>query len=173
MQVPTIPALDGAEPSVLVSMSDELVVIRPPRRVDVDTTRVLVDAAASAITAGAVVMVDLDRGPTGDSLRGFRPRQDTTATAVDCASRGAEVLGAGWVRLSTRHAFWTLDVARGRLFQADTLIDPHFVAEREWTAVRAFWITCTHVTALTEDGTYVSTRTSWTSATAPELPIPA
>lgn len=173
MQFPSTPTLDHPEPGVLISMTDDLVVIRPPAHVDVDTTRVLVDAAASAITAGAVVMVDLDRNHSGETdLQRFRPRQDPDVT-TDAASRGAEVLGAGWVRLSTRHAYWTLDLARGQLFRADSLVDPRFVAEREWTKVRAFWITCTHVTALTDDGTYISTRTSWTNASPPALRIPA
>lgn len=171
MQFPPTPKLDRTEPSVLVSMSDDLVVIRPPRHVELETTHVLVDAASSAVTAGAVVMVDLDPGAASDDLRSFRPRDDSDPS--DAESRAVEVLRPGWVRLSTRDAYWTIDIARGRLFRADALVDPHFVADREWTEIRALWITCTYVTALSTDGTYLSTRTSWRSASPPRLPIPA
>lgn len=172
MQVPTTPVLDENEAGVRISMSDDLVVIRPPRRVDVDTTHVLVDAAASAISAGAVVMVDLDHEST-DDLLWFRPRRDDTTASVTDEGGPAAVLGAGWVRLSTRDSYWTIDVARGRLYRADTLVDPHFVAEAAWTGVRALWVTRTHVTALTADGTYVSTRTSWARSGRSTLSIPA
>ncbi|MGA9277000.1 hypothetical protein [Ilumatobacter sp.] len=171
MQVPTTPALDENESGIRISMSDDLVVIRPPDPVDVEITRVLVDAAASAVTAGAAVMVDLDRGPT-DDLLWFKPRRDDSTSLAD-ETPAATVLGPGWVRLSTRDAYWTIDLAKGRLSRADTLVDPHFVAEHDWTRIRALWVTCTHVTALTDDGTYVSTRTSWASSNPPRLSIPA
>lgn len=172
MRIPATPTPDVSEPNVLVSMADDLVVIRPPDQLDVDDTRVLVDAAASAVTAGAVVMVDLARGDAREDLLWFRPQQDENATS-DAGDPAAEVLGPGWVRLTTRNAYWTIDLAHGRLFRADALVDPHFVPDDSWTAVWALWITCTHVTALTDDGTYVSTRTSWTNRRTPTLSIPA
>ncbi|WP_148288586.1 hypothetical protein [Ilumatobacter nonamiensis] len=170
---PTNPTPDEGESGVLVSMADDLVVIRPAQRVELDTTHVLVDAAASAVTAGALVMVDLDHETDSDDLLWFRPRHDDTTPSLASEPGVAEVLAPGWVRLSTRDAYWTIDVARSRLFRSETLVDPHFVADPAWTGVRALWISCTHVTALTADGSYLSTRTAWTSSRARRRPIPA
>ena len=152
---------DG-EPSVMVSMFDDQLVIVPPAKLDVEMTEVLVIAAASAVTSGATVMIDLDPDTACDDLIARRPHTTEGAACVDDDSGRVGIPAAGYVRLETRDGHWTIDLTQGRLCRSADAIDPHFVGLRDWTHIQALWVTPSDVTALTADGSYVSTRAAWT-----------
>lgn len=157
----------GADPALMVSMFDDQLVICPPSHLDLELTEVLVVAAASAVTSGATVMIDLDPETASDELIARRP---VSAAGTRCVSSVGGPVGipcAGHVRLATRDAHWTIDLVRGRLCRSDAAIDPHFVGPSDWTRIQALWVTPTDVTALTADGTYLSTHAAWTNPTAP------
>ena len=153
------------EPAVSVSMSEDHVVICPPAHLDLETTEVLVVAAASAVTSGSTVLIDLDPETTSDELIARRPLSDDVLTCVTSESGPVRVLGAGFVSLATRDAHWTIDLTRGRLCRSDGAVDPHFVVSGNWTPVQALWVTSANVTAPTTDGTYLSTQAVWSSQT--------
>lgn len=161
------------DPKVKVSMFDDHLVICAPTDLDVETTEVLVIAAASALAAGSTVMIDLDPDTASDELIAHRPLNTVTATCITGDGGPVGVLGAGHVRLTTRDGHWTIDMAHGRLCRSDGAIDPHFVGPDDWTAVRALWLTPTSVTALTDDGRYLSTLAGWTIQHPPRHPAPA
>ncbi len=149
--------------SLMVSMFDDHLVICPPAHVDLEMTEVLVMAAASAVTSGATVMIDLDPHTASDELVARRPLSAVGTNCVTGDGGPVSILAAGYVRLATRDAFWTIDLARGRLCRSDVAVDPHFFAPSDWTHVQALWVTPMEVTALTIDGIYLSTRAAWTT----------
>ena len=162
-----VPESAVPESAVMVSMCGDSLVICPPRRVDLETTRVLVAAAAAAVQAGATVMIDLDPDTASDDLVPLGPVPRPGEHPVLSEGGPVRVLGAGSIRLSTHDSHWTIDLSESRLFRADTTIDPWFVGPDGWTQIRAIWATCTLVTALTVDGSYLSTRTAWAPHDAP------
>lgn len=158
------PAID---PSLSVSMFDDHLVICPPVHLDLEMTEVLVVAAASAVTSGAAVMIDLDPDTASDELVARRPLSAVGANCVTAEGGPVSILGAGYVRLATRDSLWTIDLARGRLCRSDVAVEPHFVATSDWTHIHALWVTPMEVTALTSDGIYLSTRAAWTTSSPP------
>lgn len=158
-------------PTVMVSMFDDQLVICPPPHVDLEMTRVLVAAAASAVTSGATVMIDLDPDTASDELIARRPLSAVGASCVRVPGGPVAIPRAGFVRLATRDAYWTIDVAHSRLCRSDAAIDPHFVGSADWTRIQALWVTPTDVTALTVDGTYLSTNAAWTIPTPTDRAI--
>ena len=164
---------NGIDPTVMVSMFDDHLVICAPPHLDLEMTKVLVIAAASAVACGSTVMIDLDPATASDELIARRP---LSAVATNCVTRDGgpvDVLGAGYVRLTTRDAHWTIDIEHGRLCRSNDAIEPHFVGLDDWTHIRALWVTQTNVTALTNDGTYLSTFAAWTIQHRPKRPTPA
>ncbi len=152
----------AAEPNVMVSMFDDQLVICPPAHLDLETTEVIVVAAASAVTAGSTVMIDLDPDTASGELIARRPLSAATARCVTGPGGPVAIPSAGYVRLVTRDSHWTIDLSHGRLCRSDAAVDPHFVAPASWTRIQAVWVTLTDVTALTVDGTYLSTHAAWT-----------
>ena len=153
---------EGFDPPLMVSMFDDQLVICAPAQLDLETTEVLVMAAASAVAAGSTVMIDLDPDTASDELIARRPLGVVAANCVTDDGGPVDVLGAGYVRLTTRDGHWTINLAEGRLFRSDDVIDPHFVSPDAWIPIQALWVTQTNVTALTNDGTYLSTLAAWT-----------
>lgn len=147
----------------MVSMFDDHLVICPPDHLDLEMTEVLVIAAASAVGSGTTVMIDLDPDTSSPDLIARRPLSSAATNCTTEPGGSVAVLGAGYVRLTTRDARWTIDLAEGRLCRSDTAVDPLFVGPGDWTHVQAIWVTQTTVTALTRDGTYLSTIAAWTS----------
>lgn len=152
----------GIDPTLMVSMFDDQLVICPPTHLDLEMTEVLVVAAASAVTSGATVMIDLDPETASDELIARRPLSAVTTRCVTDEGGPVGIPCAGYVRLATRDAHWTIDLVHGRLCRSDRAIQPHFVAWRDWTPIQAVWVTPSDVTALTVDGTYLSTHAAWT-----------
>ncbi|MEP1124310.1 MAG: hypothetical protein ABJH68_10520 [Ilumatobacter sp.] len=152
----------SGEPDVMVSMFDDQLVICPPAHLDLETTEVIVVAAASAVTSGSTVMIDLDPDTASGELIARRPLSAATARCVTGPGGPVAIPSAGYVRLATRDSHWTIDLAHGRLCRSDSVVDPHFVAPGSWTRIQALWVTITDVTALTVDGTYLSTHAAWT-----------
>ena len=164
---------DGADSTLMVSMLDDHLVLSTPSQLDLETTKVLVIAAASAVAAGSTVMIDLDPGTATDELVARRPLAVTATNCIAGDDGPVDVLGAGYVRLTTRDAHWTIDLAHGRLCRSDDAIEPHFVVPEAWTPIQALWVSPTNVTALTTLGTYLSTRAAWTAAHRTNRPVPA
>jgi hypothetical protein len=146
---------------VTVSMFDDHVVINVPQRLDLDATEVLMNAASAAVRSGVTVVIDFHASTSREDLIASGPPSAAGATTHPIAPGGVSILGAGRVRLATADSFWTIDVAHGRLFRAEKPIEPCFVAPDDWIAIRALWANCESVTALTSDGTYLSTRAVW------------
>ena len=161
------------DPTVMISMLDDHLVICAPTDLDLEMTEVLVIAAASAVATGSTVMVDLDPDTASDELIARRPQSNVTRTCITGDGGPVSVLGAGYVRLTTCDACWTIDLGRGRLCRSDDAIDPHFVGADDWTPIQALWVAPTNVTALTNDGTYLSTIAEWTTQHPPRRPAPA
>ena len=167
---PDTAAPQTTDPTVRVSMLDDHLVICAPADLDLEMTEVLVIAAASAVAAGSTVMIDLDPDTASDELVARRPLGAVTATCVTGDGGPVGVIGAGYVQLATSDAHWTIDLAQGRLCRSDDAIDPLFVGPDAWIPVQALWVTPTSVTALTNDGTYLSTLAEWTVQHRPRRP---
>ncbi len=151
------------DPAVLVSMWGDHVVICPPRRLDVESTEILIDAAALAVETGSTVMIDLDpTTPSGELIPLGLPTGSRTDVRSDAGP--VTVLGPGVVRLRTRDSYWTIDLTHSRMVRTDAAVDPSFVTSDRWTQVRAIWASCAMVRALTVDGSYLTTRTAWTAS---------
>lgn len=52
-------------------------------------------------------------------------------------------------------------MAHGRLCRSDDAIETHFIGHEAWTRIQALWVTPTSLTALTDDGTYLTTAAVW------------
>jgi len=157
-----VPIQNGIDATVTVSMFDEHLVICAPPHLDLEMTNVLVIAAASAVGCGSTVMIDLDPDTASDELLARRPLS-AVASCVTSAGGPAAVLGPGYVQLTTRDGYWTIDLGQGRLCRSNDPIEPHFVGLDDWTHICALWVTPTSVTALTNDGMYLSTFAAWTN----------
>jgi hypothetical protein len=160
---------NSIDATVMVSMFDEHLVICAPTHLDLEMTKVLVVAAASAVACGSTVMIDLDPETASDELIARRP---LAAVATNCVTHDGgpvAVLGAGYVRLTTRDGHWTIDLGQGRLCRSNDAIEPHFVGLDDWIHIGALWVTQTTVTALANDGTYLSASAAWT--TEPRLSV--
>jgi hypothetical protein len=158
----TVPIENSVNPTVMVSMLDDHLVIRAPIRLDLEMTKVLVIAAASAVACGSKVMIDLDPDTTSDELIARRPLS-AAANYVTRDGGPVAVLGAGYVQLITRDGHWTIDLGQGRLCRSNDPVDPHFIGLDDWTPICALWVTQASVTALAIDGTYLSTFAAWTT----------
>lgn len=157
---------DAGGRAVDISMFDDQLVIRPPARLGLDMTIVLVDAVDAALRGGATVMVDLDPETASSDLAAVGPVG--SSPDVGATPRGpVVVLAPGCVRVPTLDGHWTIDVAASRMFRSDTPLDPSFVGPDDWTPIRALWLTCASLTALTDAGSYLSARTPWQRAPAP------
>ncbi len=150
----------GRESAVTISMCDDHVVICPPSHLDLDSTHALVAAAAAGVLGGSTVMIDLDNETDSRELVARGPITGGGIDPVAVAGH-VDVLGAGCVRLSTADSYWTIDIAEGRLFRAETIVDHHFVGRTDWTSVQAIWLGCSSITALCADATYISARVIW------------
>jgi hypothetical protein len=159
----TIVATDSIARAVMVSMLDEHLVICAPDHLDLEMTEVLVFAAASAVASGSTVMIDLDPDIASHDLIARRPLGPVGPSCLVGDGRPVSVLGAGYVRLATRDAYWTIDLSQGRLCCSHNAIEPHFVRTEDWTRIQAIWVSQTSVTALTADDRYLSTRSAWTA----------
>jgi hypothetical protein len=162
----TAPTENSVNPTVMVSMLDEHLVICAPTRLDLEMTKILVIAAASAVACGSKVMIDLDPDTTSDELIARRPLS-AAANYVTSDGGPVAVLGAGYVQLTTRDGHWTIDLGQGRLCRSNDPVDPHFIGLDDWTPICALWVTQTSVTALANDGTYLSTFAAWTTEPRP------
>ena len=155
------PALAEKPPAVIISMHGDHVVVDPPHELDLDATVVLMDAVASAIRSGATVMIDLDASTPSADLIARSPSVPPRGLEKSIDRGTVRVLGAGRVRLATADSYWTVDVALGRLCRSEKPIDTCFLGASDWVRIRALWVNCTEVTALTSDGTYLSARPVW------------
>jgi hypothetical protein len=167
------PIQNSIDPTVMVSMFDEHLVICAPTHLDLEMTRVLVIAAASAVACGSTVMIDLDPDTASDELIARRPLSTVATNCVSSDGGPVAVLGAGYVRLTTRDAHWTIDLGQGRMCRSKDAIEPHFVGLDDWIHICALWVTPTNVTALANDGTYLSAFAAWTTEPRPQRLIPA
>lgn len=159
--------------TVVVSMFGGHLVICPPARLDVEMTEVLVIAAASAVKSGSMVMIDLDPDTASPVLIERRPTSPAITNCVSGDGGPVSVAGPGYVRLTTRDVHWMIDLAHGRLCRSDNAIEPCFVGPEAWTHIQALWVTPTNVTALTRDGTYLSTQAAWTTQHESKQRVPA
>jgi hypothetical protein len=157
-----VPFQNGIDTTLTVSMFDEHLVICAPNRLDLEMTNVLVIAAASAVGCGSTVMIDLDPDTASDELIARRPL-GAAANCVTSDGGPVAILGPGYVQLTTRDGYWTIDLGQGRMCRSNDPIEPHFVGLDDWTDICALWVTPTNVTALANDGTYLSTFASWTT----------
>lgn len=157
-----IPNETNMDPKVQVSMVDDHLVICAPAHLDLEMTKVLVIAAASAVACGSTVMIDLDPNTASDELIARRPLSTVATDCVTSDGGPVALLGAGYVQLTTRDGHWTIDLSHGRLCRSDDAIEPHFVGLDDWIHICALWVTQTSVTALTKDGTYLSSFAAWT-----------
>ena len=157
VQRPTTQELELREPAITISMCDDLVVICPPSPLGLDSTHALVAAAAAGVLGGSMVMIDLDGETDSSELVALGPISDGLVDPTAVAGH-VGVVGAGCVRLSTADSYWTIDISEGRLFRAETIVDHHFVGRADWTSVQAIWLTCSSITALCADGSYISAR---------------
>ena len=160
MQPPHV--LERDEP-VLVSVCDDHIVISPAARLDVRATRSLINVAAAAVRSGSTVMIDLDpETPSGD-LISHGPVSGGPDAVLGEITGFVELLGPGVVRLRTAESYWTIDLAQSRLFRSEKPIATCFVSADRWTRIAAIWVSCASITALTDDGSYLSCRTVWTT----------
>jgi hypothetical protein len=167
------PAQNSNDATMMVSMFDEQLVICAPTHLDLEMTRVLVIAAASALACGTTVMIDLDPETASDELIARRPLSNVATECFIPDDGPVNVLSAGYVQLTTRDGYWTIDLSHGRLCRSNDAIEPHFVGLDDWVEVSALWVTPTSVTALTRDGTYVSAFAAWTSEPRSQRLTPA
>jgi hypothetical protein len=164
--VPSTPVLSSNEPPVIVSMCDDHVVIAPSERLDVTATEALIGVAASAVRSGAVVMLDLDPRTPSDDLIRQGPVARRNEHGSDDDNGPVQLIGPGCVRFATADSFWTIDLVQSRLLRSEKPVELCFVGVDRWTPIRAVWIDCTLVTALTDAGTYLSCRAAWAPADA-------
>ena len=166
----TFPTVAAAQREVdhrlMVSMLDDHVVFGVPTPIDLEMTELLVIAAASGVAAGSTVMIDLDPDIASDDLVARRPMGTIATCCVTHAGGPVTVLGAGSVRITTRDAHWTIDLVHGRLCRSEHIVDPQFVGPDAWTRIHALWVTRDHVTALTGEGTYLTTIATWRASTS-------
>lgn len=163
---------DIEESAVMVSMVEDHVVICPPDQLDLALTEVLVVAAASVVSSGSTVMIDLDPDTASGDLVARRP---VSSGLVDCVTGDGgpvTIPCAGHVRLRTRDSYWTIDLARGRLFRSDEPVETRFLVAADWTRIQALWVSPVDVVALTTSGSYVSTHAAWTSRRRDVDPVP-
>jgi hypothetical protein len=155
--------LDSNDPSVMVSMCDDHIVISPSTRLDLAATRALIDVVASAIRSGSNVMIDLDPDTPSDDLISHGPVSGRPAALLGDGDGSVRLLGPGCIRVAATESHWTIDLSLSRLFRSEKPIEPYFVSTDRWTPIRALWASCESVTALTDDGTYLSCPTVWTT----------
>jgi hypothetical protein len=146
------------EPALSISMLDDLVVIRPRRRLDRCGTETLVMAVAGATEAGATVLVDL--GP-GEGERTIRPLGPLGTGMAPCPESHAVVPAAGYVRLGFNGQCWTLDLPGRRFCRSTAPVLPSFVEPAHWTPITSILVTDDHTAVLRTDGTMVSAPVTW------------
>jgi hypothetical protein len=164
--VETRPSLDS-QPAIAISMSDNLIVLRPQGRLDLDATHALV-AAVDAAGPESTVLIDLDGAvPEPEAVPGTRatfPASFEITTTIGRAT--IEVLGPGCVRLRSPQSHWTIDLNERRFCRSSRPLDRCFVAPDDWTSIRSIWATSDGVSVLTNGDAIISTATRWVSAVA-------
>jgi hypothetical protein len=164
--VETRPSLDD-QPAIEISMSDDLIVVRPQGRLDVDATIALVEAVDAAV-ANCTVLLDLDGSAPEAEMVADRPHACHPSFGVTTTIERAtiEVIGAGCVRLRSPHSHWLIDLNHRRFCRSSRPVDRCFVAPDEWTPIRSIWATEGGVCVLTRNEAVISTATRWRSAVA-------
>lgn len=160
------PSLDN-QPAIEVSMSDDLIVLRPEGRLDLDATHALV-AAVDAASGSAMVLIDLEGSMPRADVITDRPHACHPSFGLTRTIERAtiEVIGPGCVRLRSPHSHWTIDLNQRRFCRSSRPLDRCFVAPDGWTPIRSIWATADGVCVLTKNEAVISTTTRWVSAVA-------
>jgi hypothetical protein len=147
------------DPPITVHMDSDQVVIWPDGDLDTDATEALTDAVNAAVSAGSVVVVDLDRSSPVTAMTDGEPSGAARPTASDTNLLPAAVAaGPGHIRLASAASCWTVDLGSRRLCRSHAPVDYRFVPADSWTAVRKLWISPSGLSALTSPDSFVSAR---------------
>lgn len=166
------PIVDRSDPTIAVSMVGNLIVLRPSGRLDLESTRTLVNAVDAAAGTDTTVVIDLGGAP-GSALgpdllptalldkvaTGPHPETAVTLPTID-------VIAPGCLRLSSPQSHWTIDLTERRFCRSAEPVDRRFIDPAYWTTIRNVWAGGDGVGVLTWDDSIVSTATRWIAAVA-------
>ncbi len=155
------------EPRVTIEMGGPNVVIRSTPAIDQAYTSALAHAVDAAADTNTVVVIDPEPIRCDDSFANHAlPVSETTCTQHQgCRPVAVEVVAAGVIRIAAEHTAWTIDVGTGRFCQTDRAVDIRFLSPEAWTPVIAICVTPTRLSALTLDGTLITSNRAHGSRT--------
>lgn len=155
-----IPDSTAEIPRVTIEMGGDNIVIRSTAEIDHECTAALTHAVNAAADTHTVVVIDPDPIRCDDSFASSR-FELPDAGCVDhahCRPVDVAVVARGVIRIAAEHTSWTVDLMHGRFCRADSTVDVHFVDPAGWTPIVAICVTPTSVSALTVDGTLVTSK---------------
>jgi hypothetical protein len=164
-----VPQGRGNEPQVTIEMGGPNIIIRSMADIDFAYTAALADAVNVANDTGMVVVIDPETIRCDDALASSAlPLSETRcAEHVHCRSVAVEAVEHGVIRVAAEYTSWMIDIGRGTYCQIDTPIDIMFLHPDTWTPVIAIYVTPTKLSALTLDGTLVTSRRAHRAAESP------
>lgn len=151
-----------SDPMIAVSMVEDIVVLTPRGRLDLDATYALVQTVAAAASNNKVV-IDLD-GSAELSPADLLFRSEATppnGVPMPVTSPTIGVIAPGCVRLSSPRNHWTIDLSERRFCRSADPVDRRFVGIADWTPIRNVWAAPVGVAVLTADDSLISTATPW------------
>lgn len=147
------------EPRVTIEMGGPNVVIRSTPAIDQAYTNALAHAVDAAADTNTVVVIDPEPIRCDDSFATHALSETACTQHRGCRPVAVEVVAAGVIRIAAEHTSWTIDVGSGRFCQTDRALDIRFLSPEAWTPVIAVCVTPTRLSALTVEGTLItSTR---------------
>ena len=157
------------EPRVTIEMGGPNIVIRSMADIDLQYTSPLADAVNVANDNGMVVVIDPHTIKCDDAFAtsALPLSEIRCAEHPECRPTAVEAVDRGVIRISGEYTSWMIDVGRGRFCQVDTPIDIMFLHPETWTPLVAFYVTPTKLSALTADGTLVTSRRAHQAAEVP------
>ncbi len=147
-------------PRVTIEMGGPNIVIRSTPAIDRECTGALTDAVNAAADTDTVVVIDPDPIRCDDSFASSLHRSPEAACTDhdDCRPVAAAAIARGIIRIVGEHSSWTVDVSAGRFCQTDHSVDVHFLDPSAWTPVVAVCVTPTSMSALTVEGTLITSK---------------
>ncbi len=149
------------EPRVTIEMGGPNVVIRSTPAIDQAYTTALAHAVDAAADAETVVVIDPEPIRCDDAFATHARLNSETKCARhnNCRPAAVEIVESGIIRIAAERTSWNIDVGTGRFCQTETALDIRFLGPEAWTSVIAICVTPTKLSALTVDGTVItSTR---------------
>lgn len=159
LEAPTSAALgDPRIPRLTVAMWGSDMVAQSTDSPETGYSLALAAAINAAVVSDMAVIIEVEPIRCRDALAGEEHEPlPTKCSAHDrCEPIDVEVVNSRMIRIATERDWWTIDLPAGRFCQAAPNTHHLYIGPEAWVGVTAIIVTRTRLSALTIDGTLIT-----------------